>query len=432
MSVSPSLVPQWAEHEARALEAERQGRLAQALVSWREVLALNPDHPRALLASGFDAHQRGDLAAARELYTHAATQTKDDPTPWINVARICKAQKDEAGEEQALFAALTVDAGDLLALLMRGQLHERQGRTADAARAFSAACAVAPAVDRLRPDLRPMLAHAAAFRDRHGRQVASQLDAALAASYAQLQGADLDRFRLSIDIMLGRRQRFDSKPAQFYLPQVPALEFHDDRRQFPWLEEIEAGTDRIRTEFLKVLQADDGFTPYIAYRQDLPLNQWVELNHSPRWSAYHLIKDGTRVEPGASRCPETMALLSKAPQPDQPGRTPVAMFSLLKPRTRIPAHTGVSNARLLVHVPLIVPEGCGFRVGNQTREWVPGKAWVFDDTIEHEAWNDSDKLRVILIFDIWHPSLTQAERTMMTAMSTAMNAISGPPEGYGG
>ena len=114
-----------------------------------------------------------------------------------------------------------------------------------------------------------------------------------------------------------------------------------------------------------------------------------------------------------------MALLAGAPQPDQPGRTPSAMFSLLKPNTRIPAHVGVSNARLVTHLPLIVPEGCGFRVGNETRQWVPGKAWVFDDTIEHEAWNDSDQLRVVLIFDIWHPDLSPAERAMITALTAA-------------
>ncbi|MEK8032814.1 aspartyl/asparaginyl beta-hydroxylase domain-containing protein [Ideonella sp. DXS29W] len=431
MSVSPSLLAQLADHESRALAAERQGRLAEALISWREVLQLKPDHPRALLASGFDAHQRGDLAGARELYTRAAQLTRDDPTPWINVARICKHLKDDAGEEQALFEALTVDASDLLALLMRGQLFERQGRTREAARAYTAACMVAPPPDRLRPDLRPMLAHAKSYRDRQSQHMAEQLDQALAPAYAKLQGADLDRFKLSLDIMLGRRQRFDAKPAQYYLPHVPAIEFFDDRRMFPWIADLEAGTEDIRQEFLKVLDTDEGFTPYIHYDKDLPLNQWVELNHSPRWSAYHLIKDGVRHEPGASRCPRTMELLARAPQPDQPGRTPVALFSLLKPKTRIPPHTGVSNARLLVHLPLIVPEGCGFRVGNQTRPWVPGQAWVFDDTIEHEAWNDSDKLRVILIFDIWHPALSEAERTMLTAMSTAMNAISGPPEGYG-
>ena len=73
---------------------------------------------------------------------------------------------------------------------------------------------------------------------------------------------------------------------------------------------------------------------------------------------------------------------------------------MLAPHTRIPAPTGVTNARLIVHAPLIVPQGCGFRVGNETRAWEPGKPFVFDDTIEHEAWNDSDQTRVVLIFDI--------------------------------
>jgi aspartyl/asparaginyl beta-hydroxylase (cupin superfamily) len=106
------------------------------------------------------------------------------------------------------------------------------------------------------------------------------------------------------------------------------------------------------------------------------------------------------------------------------------MFSLLKPRTRIPAHNGVTNVRLVTHLPLIVPEGCGFRVGNQTREWVPGKAWVFDDTIEHEAWNDSEQLRVVLIFDVWHPHLTPAERALVTRLSAALGRFMGGAPGF--
>jgi aspartyl/asparaginyl beta-hydroxylase (cupin superfamily) len=120
-----------------------------------------------------------------------------------------------------------------------------------------------------------------------------------------------------------------------------------------------------------------------------------------------------------------MGLLAGAPQPDQPGRTPAAMFSLLKPRTRIPPHTGVSNVRLVTHVPLIIPADCGFRVGNDTRQWVPGHAWVFDDTIEHEAWNESDRTRVILLFDIERPEVTDDERRQVAAMFEAIDAFSG-------
>lgn len=81
------------------------------------------------------------------------------------------------------------------------------------------------------------------------------------------------------------------------------------------------------------------------------------------------------------------------------------------------------NTRLLVHLPLIVPGPCRFRVCNRVREWRLGEAWVFDDTMEHEAWNDTDQLRVILIFDVWNPYLSEAERELVSAMMTAKNAF---------
>ena len=98
------------------------------------------------------------------------------------------------------------------------------------------------------------------------------------------------------------------------------------------------------------------------------------------------------------------------------------MFSLLAPRTRIPAHKGVANTRLVCHLPLIVPANCGFRCGETTREWRVGEAFVFDDTIEHEAWNDSDELRVVLILDLWPPALAAGDRRAVAAVIGASNA----------
>ncbi len=101
------------------------------------------------------------------------------------------------------------------------------------------------------------------------------------------------------------------------------------------------------------------------------------------------------------------------------------MYSALQPRTRIPPHTGVANFRLVVHLPLVLPPGCGFRVGSETREWRIGESWVFDDTIEHEAINDSDQIRVVLIWDTWHPALTPVERRLISAMNAALDDFSG-------
>ena len=415
--------------EIRALEAEvgralQAGRGDAAWSLWERILGRDPNHAAALMALGQRAYRGGDLATARRHFDHLTQVNGRDKQQWINLAVVCLGQQDEAGEEAAIRGALTLDATDLLGLILRANLLKRQGKTHAAASAFGAVAAVAPPLERLSPELRPAVIEAMAYRDGYNRQFGEHLDASLAPLLKDLQGEELGRFRESMDIMLGRKKRYDSQSAIFHYHGLAPVSFFK-REDFPWLDPIEAATDVIREEFLGVLQAEEGFTPYLTYSKDQPLNQWAELNNSPRWSAFHLIKDGVLQEANAVQCPQTMALLGQAPQPGQPGRTPSAMFSLLKPQTHIPPHTGVSNVRLVTHLPLIIPAHCGFRVGNETRQWEPGKAWVFDDTIEHEAWNNSDLLRVVLIFDIWHPQLSLAERALVSAMSGAIGAFTG-------
>lgn len=94
------------------------------------------------------------------------------------------------------------------------------------------------------------------------------------------------------------------------------------------------------------------------------------------------------------------------------------MFSILDPQTRIPPHTGPANTRLVAHLGLVVPESCGFRVGGEHRDWRRGEAFVFDDTIEHEARNNSAQTRAILIVDVWAPSLSAAELQLLRALSS--------------
>lgn len=415
--------------EAQAARAAQAGRIDEASRAWSRIVEIDPRHARSLGNLGQVAYRSGDMAAARA-YFHRQTEVDgSDPRQWVNLALACQALRDEAGEERAIARALSLDPRDLLALLLRGALLERQGRTHEAARAFGAAANMSPPMDRLVPELRPSVAHAIEFRDQYDRECGEFIDRQLAALYQQHSGEDLRRFKDSVDLIVGRKRRFDSQPALYFFPRLVPIEFFE-REAFPWLDAVEAATDAIREEFLEVLRSEEGFEPYITYPPDVPHNQWAELNNSPRWSALHLYKSGEPVEANIARCPKTMRMLEGVPQPRQARRTPTSMFSLLKPRTRIPPHTGVTNVRLVVHLPLIVPDGCGFRVGNETRQWVPGKAWVFDDTLEHEAWNDSDKLRVVLIFDTWHPHLTAAERSLVESLSDALNAFSGGPTGY--
>lgn len=381
-----------------------------------ELSALEQQAEQALKAGGLDV--------ARDLYLQAARADPANLQRWITLALVQQQRGDDAAQEDALKRAQTLDPYDLMVLLMRGRLYERQGRKLEASRAYGAALTVAPPRDRLPRELQMALQHAARWRDVYDRDLGAFMDQAMDTVLREHADEDLDRFRLSLDILLGRKKRFDSQAMRYFVPQLAPVEFFDPAL-FPWMSEVEAATDRIREEFLAVLRAESDFVPYIQYEPGEPVAQWSELNHSPKWSVYHLWKDGRPVPDHVARCPVTAQVLEATPRPDQPGRTPVALFSMLKPRTRIPPHVGASNARLICHLPLIVPEGCRYRVGNSHRLWVPGKAWVFDDTIEHEAWNGSDELRTILIADLWSPYLSPEEREAIAAVIAATDAYNG-------
>jgi aspartate beta-hydroxylase len=410
--------------EADGVSAMQRGDTLRAMKAWNRLVELVPKHAKAWTQIGQHAFRAGDMQSAKYAFTKAANADGSDPRQWVNVALTCQGLKDDAGEEAAISQALKVDAMDLLALIMRAAMLERKGERHKAASAHAAVATVAPPFEQLHPELRGAVSHAINFKTSYDVDFGAHLDQFLKPHRDAVQGENLRRFQDSVDIMVGRKRRYESMSMVFHYHGLAPVEFFP-REHFPWLDAFEAETSNIREEFQAVLAEDAGFTPYIEYPSGMPLNQWADLNHNPDWSAFHLLKQGRRVEENAAKCPQTMALLASAPQPEQLGRTPTAMFSLLKPKTRIPPHVGVSNVRLVTHLPLVVPPQCGFRVGNETREWEVGKAWVFDDTIEHEAWNDSDQLRTVLIFDIWHPDLSEAERRMVSALSQGIQTFVG-------
>ncbi len=205
---------------------------------------------------------------------------------------------------------------------------------------------------------------------------------------------------------------------EFNVLDLPSTGFFDDK-DFPWLVNFQEDWTLILSELLEFLKISDSFEPYVQYPNTEPLDQWTELNFSPDWGVFHLIKAGRLLPEGLRQFPQTLDLLKLVPQPRVAHKSPVALISRLAPNAHIPAHVGISNTRLLVHVPLIVPDGCQFRVGAQTRSWKVGTPWVFDDTTDHEAWNNSSHNRYILIFDVWHPDLTSEERFFIESLGVA-------------
>ncbi|HEY2809300.1 MAG TPA: aspartyl/asparaginyl beta-hydroxylase domain-containing protein [Steroidobacteraceae bacterium] len=396
-----------------AAAAGRAGESDQILVALAQRV---PNHPAVLNELGVRMLDRREAAQARALFERATKIDPNHPSLWANLASSLKALGRGAEEMDALQKALELAPRHLSALLQKGAYQEDTGDLRGAARTYQSALAtIAPGTEPA-PHIREALARARRVVDQDQATLTSAMEGPLAEVRARHGGAAQRRVDACLEALMGRRSIYHSQPTWMYFPELPAIEFFD-RAEFAWLDALEAASEQMRAELMRVLIADrEGLQPYIDFPPDMPLDQFRELNRSRRWSAYFLWNQGAPDEGHIARCPMTArALEEHAPRPRITRRAPTAFFSVLDAKTRIPAHTGVTNTRLTVHLPLVVPPGCGFRVGGTTREWVPGRAWVFDDTIEHEAWNDSDTPRAILIFDIWNPLLSAAEREMIAA-----------------
>jgi len=411
---------------ARAAGAAGRGSEAEELLARAAQLA--PNHPAVLNEQGLQLMQRGEAARARELFQRATAADASHPALWSNLAASLNALGLHDDEMAAIARALAIEPRHPPALLQKAALIERRGAPREAARIFRATLVTLGPETEPPPSLRAALEHAREAVRSDDAALARTIEERLAPVRAQHGSSVSRRAEECIELLTGRRSRYLPQPTFLYFPGIPALEFFDNR-DFPWLGAIEAATDAIRAELARVLASDQaGLEPYVAYPDGVPLEQWRELNRSRRWSAYFLWNQGSAQLEHLARCPRTAQAVSTAPRCDVAQHGPNVFFSVLEPRTRIPPHTGVTNARLTVHLPLIVPPGCGFRVGGETREWIPGQAWVFDDTLEHEAWNDSDTPRAILIFDIWNPFLTAAERDLVRAATEAIGSYYGAPQ----
>jgi len=404
------------QHLARAVQAQQQGRGVDVVREAQAALELRPDHPIAHNILGMEALGRNDLGAAE---AHFDAATRADPSAaalWLNLAKARRLQGSDDGERAALESALETDQLNLNALIRLAELHERRSELGEATIRWGAVAAIAQQSPGAGPELRAFFDHARAFVADRNQQLAEALSEGLESDLGAASERDRRRVSAAMQVMLGRRRVFTNECFGLHYPFLPADEFFD-REHFPWLEQLEAETDVIRAEALALMgSADSGLSPYVAMPAGTPENKWTGLNNDTAWSALHLWRDGARVDEACARAPKTAKIMEKLPLSGIPGRTPTVFFSILQAGKHIPPHTGVTNTRAIIHLPLIVPPGCAFRVGAETREWREGEAFAFDDTIEHEAWNRSDQDRAVLILDCWNPHLSEHEREMICQM----------------
>lgn len=175
------------------------------------------------------------------------------------------------------------------------------------------------------------------------------------------------------------------------IPDVPVY----DSSHFSWVPEVEAGWRAVRAELDEVMKFRDQIPSFQDIVKEVGL-----IQKDDQWKTFFLTGIGMDCEGNAARCPETMRLLRKIP-----GIT-TAFFSILSPRKHIPPHRGPYVGLLRMHLGLLVPEPrekVRIRVANQICHWSEGKCLVFDDTYNHEVWNDTDGYRVVLFVDFARP-----------------------------
>lgn len=376
-------------------------------------MQLSPEDAERLAREGVEALRQGRAADARQRFDAVAQSGRANAQVWLLLATACRAVDDRGAEETALDRLLAAEPQAVRGLLMKGDCRAAAGDDRGTLHFYEIALRIAANQD-LPVDLHPEIRRADGWITRFKARVADEREKALAARGLP-RGARSVRFQQSLDILAGTRQIYVQEPTGYYFPGLPQIQFYDTA-DFEWVPTVEAAADAIKQELLALLaQGTEGFRPYIQTEIDRARVDDNRLRDNDDWSALFLCENGKRSEDVIARCPSSWAALQAAPMPHI-ANSPTAMFSLLRPGARIAPHTGTHNARLICHLPLIVPPGCRFRVGNETREWTEGKVLIFDDSIEHEAWNDGDEDRVVLIFDIWRPELSEQERAEVAAL----------------
>lgn len=410
---------------AQADQADRLARSGQAEAAARlfaQVRAAAPGAARAQAFFAMQAFHGGDLGQALTLIERAVAGWPRLALFEAQRASVLLALGRREDALAALLGALEREPDFVPARLDAAALLEDLGRERDAVEHYRVALAALPAAQALPPPLRERRERAERALQREQAELEQLVDRHLAPLRAAAPAGSGERFDECRDIFFGRKKPQLPKPGMMHFPKLAPLTFFP-REMFEWAERAEAATAAIRSELSAVLaESDAGFIPYVqkSGADAAPGSVWAPLNRRTNWGAYFLFNQGERVTKHCAACPATAALLDSLPLVRIPGRGPTAFFSRLLPRTRIPAHHGATNTRAIVHLPLVVPQGCALRVGNDTRAWEPGRILAFDDTIEHEAWNDSDAERVVLIFDVWNPFLSADECRYVTAMTAAL------------
>jgi aspartate beta-hydroxylase len=427
-TMSNSTDPTLETRRTIARQQVQEGALEAAEKSYLSLLEREPQDVEALRFVASRQFARGEHAATIQHLQIAVVATPDDPSSWVQLASAQMAVEDFSAAVASFRHGLSLAPRIFVARLQLGMALEQLGQSQEALKAYFMAIGSARSLGRWQDDattaegLRPAVKHAVNFVNRGRRQLFHGVLDRLRERYGN---SELVRVERCLAIYLSDQPANIPDPRQkpkfLYFPDIASQPYYP-RRHFPWLEELEAATDTVREELRNLLSQGQ---PLEAFLGQIPAQARQGMLRSssgrePAWDAYFFYRHGERYDDHCARCPQTTALLDVLPLVRIRDHAPETLFSILTPGTHILPHTGVTNTRLVTHLPLIVPPDCAIRVGGEEHVWQEGQCVTFDDTWEHEAWNRSDQSRVVLILDSWHPDLSEVEREAVTDLVEAI------------
>lgn len=412
--------------EARA--ALSLGDLTHAERIFGALLDSNPTDSEALQFIAARYLNRGDAGKAVQLLRTAAFSQPNHAAILHQLGVAEMASEDFSGAVGSLRQALAIVPNMYVARLRLALALERLGEEYDALVAYVAAINSAQGQDRwlddatTAPGLREAVKHAVRIVNVGRRELFDRVLAPLRKQYGQ---KELNRTEQCLAIYLGERTAEvpDSRqrPKFLYFPGIPSRPYYS-RERFTWQAELESNLGMIRCELDAVLTQSQSLEPFLQTRSADALKDHLRAsgNHSAAWDAHFFYRHGERHDPECAQCPLTTALIETLPLVRIRDHAPETLFSVLRPGTHILPHQGVTNTRLVTHLPLIVPSDCAINVGGELHVWQEGRCVTFDDTFEHEAWNRSSETRVVLILDSWNPDLTDVECAAVTYLVEAI------------
>jgi aspartate beta-hydroxylase len=403
------------EARAETLRLFRSGQVLEAERACLLRLETDPDDIEALKVVAVAAMRRGDPLRAILKLTRAATLDPADPIARYHLARAHELGGNTIAALAWYETALQLSPEFHVARLNYGAALDRAGEPRRALWQWARALRDAQALGRWL-DAASTPSGLAPLVERAVAEVRAQRRAMLADALAPIEArhgaAALARVRRALAIYLHEDQGQPSDPRQrpgfFWFPDLPAAPFLD-RALFDWIPALEAAAGAIRSELETILPRSAGrervFDTTALERENLRGSREAP----PAWNGYYFFRHGERRDENCGRCPQTARALDALPLSRVRGHGPEVLFSVFAPGTHLLPHHGVTNTRLVGHLPLIVPPDCALRVADREHAWREGEVVVFDDTYEHEAWNRSGSTRVVMIFDLWNPYLTGAE-----------------------